>query len=167
MNRRSTLMRGRLIVVGFVVGSSFHPWQAMADIGGEAASVAAPGQLTAADYDRAARVLDWTLRGKVRNAVVAPPWISGQDMFWYRRDGDDGPEFVIVDARTGAKVQAFDTTRLAAALSPAAGELSLQPRDLVVTSIDKEPELWRVNLAHNRGRYTCTIPAYACMRTLQ
>jgi hypothetical protein len=27
-------------------------------------------------------------------------------MFWYRRDGDDGPEFVIVDAQTGAKAEA-------------------------------------------------------------
>jgi hypothetical protein len=113
----------------------------MADVGGGAASVAAPGHLSAADYDRAARVLDSTLRGKVRNAMVAPRWISGRDMFWYRRDGDDGFEFVIVDAQTGAKAEAFDTARLAAALSATAGELSPQPRDLVVTSIDK-------NLAH-------------------
>src|SRR5215467_984535 len=132
MNRRSSLVRRRLIVAGFVVGTGFHAWQAMADVGGEAASVAAPGHLTAADYDRAARVLDWTLRGKVRNAVVAPHWISGRDMFWYRRDGDNGPEFVIVDAQTGAKAEAFDTARLAAALATA-GEPSQQPRDLVVT----------------------------------
>jgi len=167
MNRRSTLMRGRLIVVGFVVGSSFHAWQAMADIGGEAASVAAPGQLTAADYDRAARVLDWTLRGKVRNAVVAPRWISSKDVFWYRRDGDDEPEFVIVDAQTGAKTEAFDTARLAVALSATAGEPSQQPRDLVVTGIDKESGLLRVNLTYHRRRYTCTVPAYVCKLTIQ
>ena len=131
-------MRGRLIVIGLVVGTGFHAWQATADTGREAASSAPPQYLTAADYDRAARVLDGTLRGKVRNAVVAPRWISGRDMFWYRRDGDDGPEFVIVDAQTGAKAEAFDTARLAAALSATAGEPSQQPRDLVVTGIDKE-----------------------------
>ena len=72
MNRRSSLVQRRLIVAGFVVGTGFHAWQAMANVGGEAASVAAPGHLSAADYDRAARVLDSTLRGKVRNAMVAP-----------------------------------------------------------------------------------------------
>jgi dipeptidyl-peptidase 4 len=167
MNRRGTLMRGTLIVVGFVVGPDFHTWRAMADVGGEAASVAADGHLTAADYDRAARVLDWTLQGKVRNAVVAPRWISGRDMFWYRRDGDDGPEFVIVDAQTGAKAQAFDTARVAAALSATAGEPSQQPRDLVVTGIDKESELLRVKLAHHRRQYACTVPAYVCTLTTQ
>jgi hypothetical protein len=55
--------------------------------------------------------------------MVAPRWISGRDMFWYRRDGDDGPEFVIVDAQTGAKAEAFDAARLAAALA-IAGEPS-------------------------------------------
>jgi dipeptidyl-peptidase 4 len=165
MNRRSSLVRGRLIVAGFVVGTGFHAWQAMADVGAEAASVAAPGQLSAADYDRAVRVLDSTLRGKVRNATVAPRWISGQDVFWYRRDGDDGPEFVIVDAQTGAKAEAFDTARLAAALSAPAGEPSPRPRDLVVTSIDKRSELWRINLIYHRRQYACTVPAYVCTST--
>ena len=167
MNRRSSLVRRRLIVVGFVVGTGFHGWQAMADVGGEAASVAAPGHLSAADYDRAARVLDWTLRGKIRNAVVAPRWISGRDIFWYRRDGDDGPEFVIVDAQTGTKTEAFETARLAAALSPTADVPSLEPDDMVVTGIDKESELLRVELAHNRQQYTCTVPAYVCTLTTQ
>jgi len=167
MNRRSSLVRRRLIVAGFVVGTGFHAWQARADVGGEAASVAAPGHLSAADYDRAARVLDSTLRGKVRNAMVAPRWISGRDMFWYRRDGDDGPEFVIVDAQTGAKAEAFDTARLAAALSATAGEPSPQPRDIVVTSIDKTSELWRINLIYHRRQYACTVPPYVCTSTAQ
>jgi hypothetical protein len=77
MNRRSSLVRRRLIVAGFVAGTGFHAWQAMADVGGEAASVAAPGHLSAADYDRAARVLDSRLRGKVRNAATR----------WSRRAG--------------------------------------------------------------------------------
>jgi hypothetical protein len=129
-------------------------------------SSAGPARLTAADYDRAARVLDSNLRGKVRNAVVAPRWISGGDVFWYRRDGADGPEYVIVDARTGSKTPAFDMARLAAAASQAAGGTPAQPRDLFVVKIDGDSEPRNVALTQRgRGNFTCVLPGYICTFT--
>jgi dipeptidyl-peptidase-4 len=127
---------------------------------------AGPVRLTAADYDRAARVLDSNLRGKVRNAVVAPRWISGGDVFWYRRDGADGPEYVIVDARTGSKTPAFDMARLAAAASQAAGGTPTSPRDLSVVKIDGDSEPRNVVLTQgDRGNFACALPGYACTFT--
>jgi dipeptidyl-peptidase 4 len=127
---------------------------------------AGPARLTVADYDRAAQVLDSNLRGKVRNAVVAPRWISGSDVFWYRRDGADGPEYVIVDAPTGAKTPAFDMARLAAAASQAARGTPAQPRDLSVVKIDGASEPRSVVLAQRgRGRFTCALPGYTCTFT--
>jgi dipeptidyl-peptidase-4 len=127
---------------------------------------AGPARLTAAGYDRAARVLDSNLRGKVRNAEVAPRWISGSDVFWYRRDGADGPEYVIVDAPTGAKTPAFDMARLAAAASQTAGGTPAQSRDLSVVKIDGASEPRSGVLAqHSRGRFTCALPGYTCTLT--
>jgi len=158
-------MRYWLITVGFLVATSICR-QGLAETGA-AAPVAAPLHLTAADYDRAARVLDWALRGKVRNAVVAPRWIAGGEMFWYRRDGENGPEFMIVDAQTGAKVETFVAAHLGAALSATTGDQAIQSNDLVITRVDKESELWRIQLAYHSGRYTCTIPSYSCALTAQ
>jgi hypothetical protein len=67
MNRRSSLVRRRLIVVGFMVGTGFHGWQAMADVGGEAASVAAAIRLTP--------VGDGNMFG--RAGILAHPYMLG------------------------------------------------------------------------------------------
>jgi dipeptidyl aminopeptidase/acylaminoacyl peptidase len=52
---------------------------------------------------------------------VQPHWIGDSGRFWYRRDGNEGPEFVVVTAE-GAKSPAFDHAALARALSGALGE---------------------------------------------
>jgi dipeptidyl aminopeptidase/acylaminoacyl peptidase len=159
-------MRAWLITIEFLVATSICAGQGLAETGA-ATPVAAPRHLAAADYDRAARVLDWALRGKVRNAVVAPRWIANRDVFWYRRDGDSGPEFVIVDAQSGAKVETFDAAHLGAALSATTGDQAIQSSELLITRVDKESQLWRIHLAYHSGRYTCTIPSYACVPTAQ
>ena len=98
--------------------------------------------------------------------MVAPRWISGSDVFWYRRDGAGGPEYVIVDAQTGAKTPAFDMGRLVAAASQAAGGVLLEPRDLSVVKIDGASDARNVVLAQRgRGRFTCALPGYGCTFT--
>jgi dipeptidyl aminopeptidase/acylaminoacyl peptidase len=82
--------------------------------------LAAPGQVTRADYERA-----MGLRAKYERLPVgvAEPasWIEKTHRFTYRRSVKGGFEFVLVDADTGRKQPAFDHARLAAALSKAAG----------------------------------------------
>jgi dipeptidyl-peptidase 4 len=73
-------------------------------------------KLTRADYGAATAVLEGNLQGLVRNESVIPHWIGNSGQFWYRRDGNDGPEFIVVTA-AGAKAPAFDHAAVARALS--------------------------------------------------
>jgi dipeptidyl-peptidase-4 len=77
--------------------------------------------LTPADYAAATALLEGNLQGTVRNESVQPHWIGNSGRFWYQRDGNDGPEFVVVTAE-GAKSPAFDHAALTQALSNALGE---------------------------------------------
>jgi dipeptidyl-peptidase-4 len=76
--------------------------------------------LTQADYAAATALLEGNLQGLVRNESVQPHWIGDSGRFWYQRDGNDGPEFVVVTA-AGAKSPAFDHAGLTRALSNALG----------------------------------------------
>lgn len=76
---------------------------------------------TSADYAAAARVLGFNLQGLVRNESVVPHWLGDAGRFWYRRDGEEGSEFVVVTAK-GAKSPAFDHAALTRALIEALGE---------------------------------------------
>lgn len=92
-------------------------------LGAEAVQAAANVMVAPADYAAANAVLEGNLQGIVRNESVEPHWIGGSGKFWYRRDGNEGPEFVVVTAH-GAKSPAFDHTGLARALAKLTGQLS-------------------------------------------
>ncbi len=56
-------------------------------------------------------------------ATVDPQWFDDDSKFWYRNALPGGEsEFILVDAEAGSRERAFDHTRLAEALSEAAGE---------------------------------------------
>jgi len=64
-----------------------------------------PGQGTAADYDRAARLPE-TTAGKVLRDRVRPRWAQDGGSFWYRLARPGGAEEVwSIDATTGAKTR--------------------------------------------------------------
>src|SRR5688572_26310362 len=65
-----------------------------------------------ADYAAAAKLLLPNLKDLVRNESVQPHWLSNSGRFWYRRDGEDGPQFVLVTGK-GVKSLAFDHEALA------------------------------------------------------
>jgi dipeptidyl-peptidase-4 len=80
------------------------------------------GQGTAADFERASKLLDLT-RKKVFKDRVSPHWLADNRRFWYRNDlPGDAREFIFVDAVKGERRPAFDHERLAAALAKATGE---------------------------------------------
>src|SRR6202789_1497949 len=79
--------------------------------------------LTSADYAAASALLEGNLQGLVRNESVQPHWIGDSGRFWYRREGNDGPEFVVVTA-AGAESPALDNAGLARALSAALSQQS-------------------------------------------
>ncbi|MEO4001247.1 prolyl oligopeptidase family serine peptidase [Mesorhizobium sp. CAU 1732] len=59
-------------------------------------------------WARVARQLPSELAARMRNLAVEPHWLEGGSRFWYRRDGKDGCEYVLVTAATGRKSPAFD-----------------------------------------------------------
>jgi dipeptidyl aminopeptidase/acylaminoacyl peptidase len=73
-----------------------------------------------ADYARAF-ALPALVRNKIYDVVQSPTWVTGSEKFWYRKSVKGGDEFVLVDPTGPTKAPAFDHTRLAAALSAAAG----------------------------------------------
>lgn len=82
--------------------------------------------VTAADYQRAEKVLDYNLKHALLNAKVVPHWIGGTDVFWYRRETWTGADYWRVDSATGAKTQ-----------------LSAEPVTAVAaTAPDKTPPGW-------------------------
>jgi dipeptidyl aminopeptidase/acylaminoacyl peptidase len=78
-------------------------------------------QGTRADYERAVRFLPPNVRQLVSEADVTPHWIEKSSRFWYRHEGPQGKEFVLVDAAANTRQPAFDHARLAGALSRVAG----------------------------------------------
>lgn len=67
-------------------------------------------------YQAAEHVLDANLAGLIRNERVQPVWIGEGDAFWYQRDGDQGPEWVVVDSASGTRATAFDPQKLRQAI---------------------------------------------------
>ena len=57
-----------------------------------------PGQVTNADYDRAAKFLPQNANGLVFGGVVAPVWLS-DGRFWYRNTTPGGAEIVVIDPK--------------------------------------------------------------------
>lgn len=75
---------------------------------------------TAADYQRAEKVMNYNTNPLVLRAGVRGTWLP-DDRFWYRITTENGAEFVLVDPAKGTREPAFDHAKLAAALSSAAG----------------------------------------------
>jgi dipeptidyl-peptidase 4 len=60
-------------------------------------------QVTAADYERAARFLSYNVTPLVQRSGVRPTW-QDDDRFWYRMTkADGGAEFILVDAAKAAR----------------------------------------------------------------
>ena len=82
----------------------------------------AQGQGSAEDYRRADG-LRQRFQNKVVRSKVDPVWFKDGKRFWYRVRVEGGESrFILVDAETGHRREAFDHERLAAALTQAIGK---------------------------------------------
>ncbi len=81
---------------------------------GRAAAAPAP-LLNGGDYTAASAILGSGLQTLIKNDTVEPHWLGDTGKFWYQRDGDHGPEFVLVD-KHGTRRALFDHQLLALAL---------------------------------------------------
>ena len=85
-----------------------------------AISLPAQQKFTAADYQRAEKMMSGNTAQLVLRAGVRPNWLDG-DKFWYRVTTADGAEVVLVDPAKGTRAPAFDHAKLPAALAAASG----------------------------------------------
>jgi len=135
-----------------------------------AAQAEAPLQVTAADYARAEKVLDYNLRGQLHNAQLEPHWLGDSDRFWFRQWNADGPRYLLVNA-ADAKPQAlpaFDQERLGASLRQAFPALHVDPHHLSVRSIAADGDALVVHLQLDaQHRAGCSTKDYRCTSEAQ
>lgn len=87
--------------------------------------------VTAADYDRAAKMLTDRATPLVDNALSNINWID-DGSFWYQQHDADGDTFQRFDLATGNAAPLFDRARLAKALAKPAGK-TLKANSLPIT----------------------------------
>jgi len=117
--------------------------------------------LTAADYDRASRLLG----AKVNPLVVggsAPnvTWLA-DGRFFYRSARPAGTEFVLIDPRAKSRAPLFDHAKVASALGIASGS-ALTATALPFTSVELSGDRRSVTMSVAGKRYTCDVSGSAC-----
>ena len=110
------LRRLALRTVTLAVGAALFTGAALAQLP-VAASRAATGPVTEANYRLAARFAPYRMRKLVYSTGVTPRWIKGSEKFWYEWESAQGKRFMIVDPVAGTKKQLFDNDRIAAELT--------------------------------------------------
>ncbi|MBL8271393.1 S9 family peptidase [Steroidobacter sp.] len=124
----------------------------------ESGSCPAP---TAEDYSAAARLWGPNLFGLVRNETVEPHWIGTSGRFWYRRDGANGPEVVLVGP-DGSKAPAFDHAGVGQALAQLLGTSSAGVLPATLTDARVNDELTRLSGRVANKLIDCDIVALKC-----
>lgn len=119
-----------------------------------------PAALAASDYDRAAALLSINIKDQVKNPWLSPHWFSDSKSFWYRKDTDQGGEYLIVDAQTGAQKSAFNHKKLAKAVSKVT-DIKVSPDTLLIRKLAYQPELV-AEVGVPSGAVRCTIKNYRC-----
>lgn len=131
----------------------------------QGADARAASDPTVEDYAAATKLLRPNLRGLVLNEAVQPHWIGDSGRFWYERDGQDGPEFVVVTSE-GVKAPAFDHERLAQALYEAAGEQRSGPGlPVSLAEVDLSDDLTALSGKLGDKDVTCDLNAQRCRVT--
>lgn len=124
----------------------------------------ARAQGTLADYQRAESFLPGNLRTKILLADIRPNWIGKSDRFWYRTDGPQGSQFILVDAARNTSGPAFDQERLAAALSHAAGH-AYKATDLPFYTFEFVDKGAAIRFQVAEAEFTCNLTNYQCSRS--
>jgi len=103
--------------------------------------------------------------GLVFKARITPHWFDHDSRFWYRNDLAAGArEFVVVDAEKGTRGRAFDHSRLAAALSKAAGAVYTADRLPFdeITVVDGQKA---IEFVVDKTPWKCDLATYECSKT--
>jgi hypothetical protein len=121
----------------------------------------APAALTAADYAHAEKFMGYNVNPLVDHGSLRPHWLA-DDRFWYRDSTAAGSQFIVVDAATGARAPAFDHSKLAAALSTAAGT-AFDSHRLPFTEIEFSDDRRSVLFNTSGTRWKCVREGSECV----
>ncbi|UHQ24445.1 S9 family peptidase [Lysobacter sp. 5GHs7-4] len=116
--------------------------------------------LSVEDYARAERVLDYHLKGRLKNAQIVPRWLP-DGRFWYRRDGEHATEYMQVDPVARNRAPLFDSARMREAIRevlPAAAKREPEPLAVAI-----EDGALRVRFAGDANRQlSCDVVEHRC-----
>jgi len=118
-------------------------------------------------YVRAERLLAANAAKLTSDLVIDPNWIGESDRFWYRWKSLTGVEFVLVDPATGERSQAFDHSRLAAALSQATGTpcaAARLPFDEIEFLDEGGSIVFEIDHDGKGERWSIDLESYSCTR---
>jgi len=120
----------------------------------------APGAVTSADYARAEKFMGYNTKPLVFGSDVLPHWLPGE-RFWYRKSTAEGTQFLLVAPTLSGREPIFDHSRLAAALSAAAGT-TFDGRHLPFTEFDFSPDGRSISFSASGRRWACNLQANQC-----
>ncbi len=100
----------------------------------------------------------------VFKARITPHWFDHDTRFWYRNELAGGArEFIVVDAEKGTRGPAFDHSKLAAALSKAAGGIFKADR-IPLEEITFGDGQKSVTFVINNTPWKCDLVRYECVK---
>jgi dipeptidyl aminopeptidase/acylaminoacyl peptidase len=115
-------------------------------------------------YTQAERLLSWNTSPLISGDSIRPQWLLDGNRFWYRNKTANGAEFVLVDPVRNSRLELFDNTRLAAALSTA-NDTSYDPNHLPFRTFkftDDGKNEHEIEFASGKRRFLCDISSYHC-----
>ena len=119
-------------------------------------------QLTVEDYDRATRFLGAHVNSLVVGGTAGGVNWLPDGKFHYRSVRPSGTEFVLVDPRAKSRTPLFDHTKLAGALSAAAGG-SYTATSLPFQSVELSADRSSVSMNVGTRRFSCAVNGSTCM----
>ena len=116
--------------------------------------------LTAADYDRAVRMLGQNTNPLVIGGQVTPTW-TPDGKFWYRSVRSAGSSFLLVAGVKKTSAPLFDHAKLAAALN-AAANTKFRGDSLPFTTLDLSAKRDSISFNSAGKRYACELKTPVC-----
>lgn len=123
-------------------------------------SAVAQAAVTAADYDRAARMLAFNVAPLVTGGSVRATWLP-DDRFYYRNSTEGGTEWLLVDPLKKTRVALFNAPNVAAALSHA-GAGTIDPRNIPAQRAELSSDGRTVALYIGDRKWICEVGGGSC-----
>jgi hypothetical protein len=127
------------------------------------AAVPASAQDALTSYQNAERFLGGNLQRLITVAEVRPHWIGQGDRFWYLQMEPQGRHFILVDPADSTTGPAFDQTRLAAALSRAAGR-KVEADSLPFYEFEFSTDGHSIHFEADDAHWSCSLQSYECTK---